>query len=56
MTVNRRQFLKRSIVAGLAVSVCPLSSIAAENAAVRPAPLMPAPHDVESNGINMAVY
>ena len=56
MTVNRRQFLKRSIVAGLAVSASPLSSIADENSAVRPAPFMPAPHYVESNGINMAVY
>ncbi len=56
MTSNRRQFLKRSIVAAAAASGFPLSTLAAENRVVRPAPLMPTPHYVESNGINMAVY
>ena len=56
MTINRRQFLKRSVIAGMAASGYSLASLAAENAAVRPAPLMPAPHYVETNGITMGVY
>lgn len=56
MASNRRQFLKRSVIAGMAASAYPLTLFAAENAVVRPAPLMPAPHYVETNGINMAVY
>jgi len=56
MAVNRRQFLKRSVIAGMAASSYPLTSFAVENPVVRSAPLMPVPHYVESNGINMAVY
>lgn len=56
MTINRRQFLKRSVVAGMAASTYSLTSLGAENRVVRQAPLMPAPHFVESNGISMAVY
>jgi len=56
MTINRRQFLKRSIAAGVAASASPLATFAAQNSGVRPAPLMPAPHTVHTNGIDMAVY
>lgn len=56
MTLNRRDFLKRSITAASAAAVYPYSSFAAGVEGVRPAPLMPEPHFVASNGIDMAVY
>ncbi len=56
MGINRRRFLKNTAITGIAASAFPLSTLAAENSGVRPAPLMPVPHYVETNGINMAVY
>lgn len=56
MTSNRRQFLRRSIIAATAASVCPMTSFAAEGPVVRPAPMMPEPHYVRTNGLDMAVY
>lgn len=56
MGLNRRNFLKNSALTGVAASIYPLTTFAANNTGVRPAPLMPTPHYVETNGINMAVY
>ncbi len=54
-SVNRREFLQSSVVAGLA-SMVSAGRGAAQNAKVRPAPMMPQPKSIETNGIRMAVY
>ena len=56
MTISRRKFLQNSAVTGMGVASLPITSFAAENNGVRPAPMMPTPNFVETNGINMAVY
>lgn len=55
MTTTRRKFIKNSAITGLGASLLPLSAQGASND-LRPAPMMPAPNFIESNGINMAVY
>ena len=55
MRSTRRKFMKHSAIAGLGSSLFPASLFAQSNS-VRPAPLMPEPNFIESNGINMAVY
>ena len=58
MSLNRRTFLQHTLkttaFAGLGAAY-PLSSLA-QNNGVRPAPMMPDPSFVETNGISMAVY
>lgn len=58
MLVNRRRILKTTAITGIGAATLPMSSLvtAANNSAVKPAPLMPTPTYVETNGINMAVY
>ena len=55
MSLDRRDFLKHGAAAGLGLAAFPMASLAANNG-VRPAPSMPAPGFVETNGIRMAVY
>ncbi|MCH7815341.1 MAG: alpha/beta hydrolase [Proteobacteria bacterium] len=56
MSVDRRRFLKTSAVSGLAAAVYPMLALGADSKGVRPAPMMPVPSFVATNGINMAVY
>lgn len=56
MSHNRRTFIKNSAIAGLGVTALPMNSFAANNNGVKPAPMMPTPTFVETNGIDMAVY
>lgn len=55
MSSTRRSFIKRSAIAGMGSTLLPLSTFG-QSSGVRPAPLMPEPNFIESNGINMAVY
>ena len=55
MRLNRRRFLRHAVVSGLGVAALPMTSFAASNG-VKPAPMMPVPGFVDSNGIRMAVY
>ena len=55
MPLARREFLQAGAIAGLGLSSYPMTGLAASNP-VRPAPAMPAPSFVDSNGIRMAVY
>lgn len=57
MANSRRRFLANSLTCAAALSVHHFSPASmAQGRAVRPAPLMPEPHFVSSNGIDMAVY
>lgn len=56
MLVSRRKFMHSALTAGLAVATYPLPVFSAGAPKVRPAPMMPAPSYVETNGITMAVY
>ena len=56
MSVSRRTFLKTTAVTGIGIATLPTSSFAAQGNGVMPAPMMPAPSFVETNGIDMAVY
>ncbi|MCZ6640699.1 MAG: alpha/beta hydrolase [Gammaproteobacteria bacterium] len=56
MFINRRKFVKAVTVTGLGVATYPLASLAAGSSGVKPAPMMPEPNFVQTNGINMAVY
>ena len=56
MGMSRRLFGKWSTVAGLGAALPSLSGYAASAGGVRPAPMMPAPRFVDTNGIRMAVY
>lgn len=56
MPIDRRTFLKNSAIAGIGSATYAMSSLAAQNNAVRPAPMMPTPSFVRTNGIDMAVY
>ena len=56
MSVSRRTFLKTTAATGIGIVTMPTSSFAARGNGVMPAPMMPAPTFVETNGIDMAVY
>jgi len=56
MSIDRRRFLKSSAIAGLGATAFPMTSFAAQNTGVGPAPMMPTPNFVETNGIKLAVY
>lgn len=56
MYVNRRELLKVTAITGLGAAIYPMFSLAAKNKSVKPAPMMPNPNYVETNGISMAVY
>ncbi|MCZ6643106.1 MAG: alpha/beta hydrolase [Gammaproteobacteria bacterium] len=56
MFINRRKFVKAIAVTGIGAVTYPHASLAADSSGVKPAPLMPKPNFVETNGINMAVY
>ena len=47
--------MQKSVIAGLGTTTLSMHSHGASNE-VRPAPMMPVPTFVETNGINMAVY
>lgn len=53
MPISRRQFNRLAVAAGLSAST---GAFAIDTSGVRPAPMMPAPRFVDSNGIRMAVY
>ena len=55
MPHDRRHFLKSTAVTGLGTAILPMTAFAADND-LRPAPMMPAPGYVDTNGIRMAVY
>ena len=54
MALDRRTFLKTGMAGIGAATLAP--SVLAQTPGVRPAPNMPAPNFVATNGINMAVY
>ena len=56
MHIDRRELLRIFATTGLVATTCPMSTLAADNSGVRPAPMMPKPNFIETNGINMAVY
>lgn len=59
MPISRRRFLANSTtsaLAALAPSLLGANTASAQNGTVKPAPMMPEPHYVPTNGINMAVY
>ena len=56
MRVHRRRFLQTSAITGLGATAFFETPMAAQNRSVRPAPMMPTPTFVETNGIEMAVY
>lgn len=59
MIISRRRLLANAVACSLA-AVTPswlgLNSVLAQRRAVKPAPMMPEPHFVATNGIDMAVY
>ena len=56
MHIDRRELLRVTATTGLVAVTYPMSSLAADNNGVSPAPMMPKPNFVETNGVNMAVY
>lgn len=56
MPITRREFNRLSLLAGAGLALPPVASQAASGDPVSPAPFMPAPRFVETNGITMAVY
>ena len=56
MRLNRRQFMNAALVTGITTTAYPSSLFAVNTSGVKPAPMMPKPHFVETNGISMAVY
>jgi pimeloyl-ACP methyl ester carboxylesterase len=57
MKINRRRFIKTSAVASMGLTGFSLSScVSGGGSGVRPAPLMPEPEFVSTNGLRMAVY
>lgn len=56
MSIDRRCFLKAAALTTLGSSLFPGMRLRAQTSGVRPAPMMPAPTFVESNGISMGVY
>ena len=55
MRNTRREFIKHSTIASIGSALLPISAHG-QNNRVRPAPMMPEPHFMQSNGIDMAVY
>ena len=55
MSFTRRKFMQNGVIAGLGTAMLSMKGHGASNE-VYPAPMMPAPNFVETNGINMAVY
>lgn len=55
MRSTRREFIKHSTIASIGSTLLPISAYG-QNNGVRPAPMMPEPNFIQSNGINMAVY
>ena len=55
MRNTRREFIKHSTIAGIGSALLPIS-VHGQNNRVRPAPMMPEPRFMQSNGIDMAVY
>lgn len=61
MAINRRKFLKTTAITGIGAATpflpaCAIVNSSSGNSSVRPAPMMPVPTFVETNGIDMAVY
>jgi pimeloyl-ACP methyl ester carboxylesterase len=56
MKITRRSFLQTSAVAGFAATSTSLPTWAINTDGVKPAPHMPAPKMIDTNGITMAVY
>lgn len=56
MAISRRRLLANSIICAAGASIPSLHPLLAQSPGVRPAPMMPEPHFVPTNGINMAVY
>tara|TARA_B110000196_G_scaffold272528_1_gene248508 strand:+ start:1 stop:1077 length:1077 start_codon:yes stop_codon:yes gene_type:complete len=55
MSFTRRKFMQNGVIAGLGTTMLSMKGYGASNE-VYPAPMMPAPNFVDTNGINMAVY
>ena len=56
MSFNRRRFLNSSMALAVGANLAPFPLIHAQAKGVNPAPGMPEPSIVPTNGINMAVY
>ncbi len=56
MKFSRRQFLQSSSYAALGLTLSSVPAVYGQSSGVRPAPMMPAPTFVDTNGISMAVY
>lgn len=56
MKYSRRQFIQNSSFAALGLSLAGVPVARGQTSGVRPAPMMPAPSFVDTNGISMAVY
>ena len=56
MPITRRTFLQSSAAAGLAAATSSLPTWAVNTQGVKPAPHMPKPKMIDTNGITMAVY
>ncbi|MBM86757.1 MAG: epoxide hydrolase [Gammaproteobacteria bacterium] len=55
MESTRREFMKNSTLAGIGSALLPIL-VRGQNNNVQPAPMMPEPSFIRTNGINMAVY
>lgn len=56
MTLNRRSFLQSASLASLGMTLSLNPGVLAQTPGVRPAPMMPSPSFIDTNGITMAVY
>jgi pimeloyl-ACP methyl ester carboxylesterase len=56
MPITRRTFLQSAALAGLGTAMTGSDSSAVNTDGVKPAPYMPKPEYVKTNGLNMAVY
>ncbi|MFK7865268.1 MAG: alpha/beta fold hydrolase [Pseudohongiellaceae bacterium] len=56
MAISRRRLLSHSILCAIAASASGISPLLAQSSSVKAAPMMPEPHFIPTNGINMAVY
>lgn len=56
MSFSRRSFLQTASLATLGAGISLSNSLLAQTPGVRPAPMMPTPSFVDTNGITMAVY
>ena len=55
MRNTRREFIKHSTIAGIGSALLPISAHG-QNNRVQPAPMMPEPRFIQTNGSDMAVY